>query len=175
LSKQARRSKSFLAAEAIAAYVESEEWQLGEILAGISELDSGKTAGHEKVSNWLRRMNGPVRRRPGSAIGKKAKRMKTQHEILMEAPEFRRLLSVEAVVAEASELIARLVAEQNVSKAGLARRLNKSRAWVTQLLSGKANMTVRTLAEVACALDAEVKLNAQPPGWKIAGKIGPIP
>jgi transcriptional regulator with XRE-family HTH domain len=62
------------------------------------------------------------------------------------------------------------MAEQNVSKADLARRLNKSRAWVTQLLSGKANMTVRTLAEVVYALDAEVKLHAQPPGWKVAGK-----
>ncbi len=32
LSKLSRRSKSFLAAEAITAYVESEEWQLGELL-----------------------------------------------------------------------------------------------------------------------------------------------
>jgi transcriptional regulator with XRE-family HTH domain len=95
--------------------------------------------------------------------------MKTQHEVLMEDPEFRRLLSVEALVAEASELIARLMTEQNVSKADLARRLKKSRAWVTQLLSGKANMTVRTLAEVVYTLDAEVKLHAQPPSWKIAG------
>jgi transcriptional regulator with XRE-family HTH domain len=96
--------------------------------------------------------------------------MKTQHEMLMEDPEFRRLLSIESLVAEASETIARLMAEQNLSKADLARRLNKSRAWVTQLLSGKANMTVRTLAEVVYALGAEVKLQAQPPSWKIAGK-----
>jgi len=96
--------------------------------------------------------------------------MKTQHEVLMEDPQFRRLLSVEALVAEASELIARLMTEQNVSKADLARRLKKSRAWVTQLLSGKANMTVRTLAEVVYTLDAEVKLHAQPPSWKMAGK-----
>ena len=88
--------------------------------------------------------------------------MKTQHARLMEDPEFRRLLSVEALVAEASEVIARLMAEQNLSKADLARRLNKSRAWVTQLLSGKANMTGRTLAEVVYTLGAEVKLQAQP-------------
>jgi transcriptional regulator with XRE-family HTH domain len=88
--------------------------------------------------------------------------MKTQHDVLMENPEFRRLLTIEALVAEAAETIARLMAEQNVSKADLARRLNKSRAWVTQLLSGKANMTIRTLAEVAHALNAEVKLRSQP-------------
>lgn len=54
LSKRARRSKSFLAAEAIAAYVESEEWQLGEIQAGIAELNNGKAISHEKVLKWLK-------------------------------------------------------------------------------------------------------------------------
>jgi RHH-type rel operon transcriptional repressor/antitoxin RelB len=53
LSKRARRSKSFLAAEAIAAYVESEEWQLGELQAGIAEIDAGHGVGHEKVAKWL--------------------------------------------------------------------------------------------------------------------------
>jgi transcriptional regulator with XRE-family HTH domain len=96
--------------------------------------------------------------------------MKTQHEVLAEDPEFRRLLSIEALAAEASEVIARLMAERSVSRADLARRLNKSRAWVTQLLSGKANMTVRTLAEVAHVLGAEVKLHVQPPSRKKARK-----
>lgn len=54
LSKRSKRSKSFLAAEAITAYVESEEWQLGEMQAAISELDAGKAVSHEKVSNWLK-------------------------------------------------------------------------------------------------------------------------
>jgi transcriptional regulator with XRE-family HTH domain len=96
--------------------------------------------------------------------------MKTQHEVLTEDPEFQRLLAGEALAAEAAEVIARLMAEQNVSKADLARRLNKSRAWVTQLLSGRTNMTIRTLADVIYTLDAEVKLQAQAPSWKMAGK-----
>jgi RHH-type transcriptional regulator, rel operon repressor / antitoxin RelB len=54
LSKRSRRSKSFLAAEAIAAYVASEEWQLGELQAGISELESGQEVSHEKASKWLK-------------------------------------------------------------------------------------------------------------------------
>jgi RHH-type rel operon transcriptional repressor/antitoxin RelB len=54
LSKRSKRSKSFLAAEAIAAYVEAEEWQLGEIQAGIEDLDSGREVSHERVSNWLK-------------------------------------------------------------------------------------------------------------------------
>ena len=53
LSKRSKRSKSFLAAEAISHYVDSEEWQLGELQAGMAELDSGKGVSHDKVSKWL--------------------------------------------------------------------------------------------------------------------------
>ena len=59
LSKRSKRSKSFLAAEAIAAYVESEEWQLGELRAGVVELDSGQEVSHEKVSKWLKSWGKP--------------------------------------------------------------------------------------------------------------------
>jgi predicted transcriptional regulator len=43
LVRSTKRSKSFLAAEVIAAYVELNEWQIGEITDGIKELDSGET------------------------------------------------------------------------------------------------------------------------------------
>ena len=54
LAKRARRSKSFLAAEAIAAFVEAESWQLDEIQAAIKELDEGRGVPHQEVANWLR-------------------------------------------------------------------------------------------------------------------------
>ncbi len=91
--------------------------------------------------------------------------MNTLHEDLIQDPEFQRLLSIETLVAEAAEVIAKLMDEQNVTKAELARRLNKSRSWVTQMLSGRSNFTIRTLAEVMYALGAEVKLQAQLPSW----------
>jgi predicted transcriptional regulator len=54
LARRARRSKSFLAAEAIAAFVEAESWQLDEIQNGIAELDEGRGVPHKAVANWLR-------------------------------------------------------------------------------------------------------------------------
>jgi predicted transcriptional regulator len=54
LAKNARRTKSFLAAEAIAVYVESESWQIEEIKAGLKELDAGRSVSHSGVSGWLR-------------------------------------------------------------------------------------------------------------------------
>jgi predicted transcriptional regulator len=54
LAKVSKRSRSFLAAEAIAAYVEAEEWQLAEIRAGLQDLDENRTVAHDRVSKWLR-------------------------------------------------------------------------------------------------------------------------
>ncbi len=59
LSKRSKRSKSFLAAEAITRFVASEEWQLGEIHDGITELESGRDVSHEKVSKWLKSWGKP--------------------------------------------------------------------------------------------------------------------
>jgi RHH-type transcriptional regulator, rel operon repressor / antitoxin RelB len=63
LAKRARRSKSFLAAEAIAAFVEAESWQLDEIQAGIDELDAGRAIPHKDVANWLRSWGGKRERK----------------------------------------------------------------------------------------------------------------
>jgi RHH-type rel operon transcriptional repressor/antitoxin RelB len=59
LANRSKRSKSFLAAEAIAAYVDAEDWQVAEIGEGIKELDSGQTVSHEAVSKWLRSWGKP--------------------------------------------------------------------------------------------------------------------
>ena len=54
LSKRSKRSKSFLAAEAIVAYVEQEEWQIGEIHAAIGELGAVQAVSHEEAASWLK-------------------------------------------------------------------------------------------------------------------------
>ena len=64
LAKRARRSKSFLAAEAIAAFVEAERWQLDEIERGLDDLDRGRSASHGEVAAWLRSWGKPRERKP---------------------------------------------------------------------------------------------------------------
>lgn len=54
LPRQSKRSKSFLAAESIAAYVERKELQLGEIHAAVRELDAGQAVSHEKAATCLK-------------------------------------------------------------------------------------------------------------------------
>ena len=64
LAKRSRRSKSFLAAEAISAFVETESWQLNEIQAGLDELDKGENVEHADVTAWLRSWGKARERKP---------------------------------------------------------------------------------------------------------------
>ena len=54
LAAQSKRSESFLAAKAIAAYVETDEWQRQEIVEGIKDLNAGRTVPHEEIVQALR-------------------------------------------------------------------------------------------------------------------------
>lgn len=63
LAGRARRSKSFLAAEAITAFVAAETWQLNEIEAGLKELDDGRGVPHKNVATWLRSWGGKRERK----------------------------------------------------------------------------------------------------------------
>lgn len=53
LADATHRSRSFLAAEAIKAYVESNEWQINEIHAAINEADVGDFASEAEVQAVL--------------------------------------------------------------------------------------------------------------------------
>ena len=49
LAGATQRSKSFLAAEAIRAFVETNEWQIAEIQAALKEADAGNFASDKDV------------------------------------------------------------------------------------------------------------------------------
>ena len=50
LAEATQRSKSFLAAEAIRAFVEANEWQIGEIQAALKEAEAGDFATDKEVN-----------------------------------------------------------------------------------------------------------------------------
>lgn len=53
LAAATRRSKSFLASEAIREFIELNEWQVREIQQAIQEADAGEFAGDEEVQQTL--------------------------------------------------------------------------------------------------------------------------
>ena len=55
LAEATDRSKSFLAAEAVRAYVENNEWQVAEIRAALKEADAEKLASDKEVTKLARK------------------------------------------------------------------------------------------------------------------------
>ena len=68
----------------------------------------------------------------------------------------------EGVVLELTEQIAAQMKERGISRSDLAERLGTSRAYVTKLLDGHENMTVKTLVRVANALEMKVGMKLVP-------------
>lgn len=58
LAKAQRRSRSFIAAEAIREYVAVNEWQIEEITKAVSEADQGDFASEEEVRRVMRKWTG---------------------------------------------------------------------------------------------------------------------
>ena len=59
LARSTRRSKSYLAAEAIAAYIDLNRWQIGEIESGIAELDAGEIVSQDEAEARYERLLKP--------------------------------------------------------------------------------------------------------------------
>lgn len=53
LAKSTGRSRSFLAAEAIDAYLDVNEWQVDGVKRAIASMDRGEGVAHESVSEWV--------------------------------------------------------------------------------------------------------------------------
>ncbi len=87
---------------------------------------------------------------------------------LTKTAEGMRLYQQERLILEVTELICQVMEEGRVKKSDLAKRLGKSKGYVTQLLDGRANMTLRTLADVFWALDRTLSLSSEHlhTGWE---------
>lgn len=71
----------------------------------------------------------------------------------------RRALEQERLIIQATEAIASLMTEQKVSRADLAKRIGKSPAFVTKILRGDNNFTLRTLSDVLFVLNRSAHLS----------------
>jgi antitoxin component HigA of HigAB toxin-antitoxin module len=80
---------------------------------------------------------------------------------------------VESAIIEFTMDVGRLMDEQGVSRAELARRLGTSRAYVTKLLGGNANFTLETMSKVATALGAAVHVHVAPRDAEVRWKDVP--
>lgn len=81
---------------------------------------------------------------------------------LLERADSTDAYQVDRLKVEISERIYNVMNEQGVSNAELARRLGKTRAYVTKLLRGTTNFTLASLVRIGRALSCEVELELLP-------------
>jgi transcriptional regulator with XRE-family HTH domain len=74
--------------------------------------------------------------------------------------ENRRLLREEEFILEVTERLTDMLDSEKISKVELARRLRKTKGFVTQILSGSRNLTLRTVADVSDALGYAIEMRA---------------
>ena len=84
------------------------------------------------------------------------------HEQFLKTPENQRLFQQEKLLVDVTELLAEVMDHRKMSRAELARAIGKSKAFVTQVLRGNHNMTLRTVADLFGAMRHDVIIQAVP-------------
>ncbi len=83
------------------------------------------------------------------------KALSTYEALLEEDP---RGVRQEELILEATEALARALRSSGLTQSELAARLGKTKGFVSQILGGGKNLTLRTLADVAGALGCKVQI-----------------
>jgi antitoxin component HigA of HigAB toxin-antitoxin module len=81
---------------------------------------------------------------------------------------YERLVAEEALILDAQELIVGLMERESLTRVELARKLGKSKGFVSHILSGKRNLTLRTLADCAHVMGYRLTLG-------VAAPVAPVP
>jgi len=66
---------------------------------------------------------------------------------------------LEGVLIDINEQIIKHMIDQKMTRKNLADKLGYSKAYITRILQGNHNITVKTLLQIAMALDVEFSLN----------------
>ena len=80
-----------------------------------------------------------------------------------------RLVRQEELILDVTERLTEALQETGVTKAELARRLGRTPGFVSQVLGGGRNLTLRTIADIAVALDLRPAFKLSP-DWEIVAE-----
>ena len=78
-------------------------------------------------------------------------------------PEFHRLLRQDKLILDVTEQFAKAMQDAGLSQADLARKMGRSPSFISKLLSGSRNITLRTIADVSSALSLDVSVSLRDP------------
>lgn len=79
------------------------------------------------------------------------------------------LFQQEETILEITEMICEVMDKKGISRADLAKRLGKSRSFVSHLLNGDRNMTLRTLSDILHSMECRLSSTAVCDGVVVGG------
>ncbi|USE34103.1 helix-turn-helix transcriptional regulator [Endozoicomonas sp. SCSIO W0465] len=90
-----------------------------------------------------------------------------------ESESNKKVCAQEDLIMNVTEDILVIMEDKGISKAELARKLSKSRSYVSQVLDGARNMTLRSLADICYALDIKptVMINDAKTGLRLNAPV----
>jgi ribosome-binding protein aMBF1 (putative translation factor) len=77
--------------------------------------------------------------------------------------ENRRLLKQEELILDVTEALSVAIEESGLTRSELAKRLGKTKGFVSQLLAGGRNLTLRTVADIADAIGVSLAIAVERP------------
>ena len=96
-------------------------------------------------------------------------------DVKSQSPEYQRLYRQEGLILDVTEQIWEVMNRQEITRQDLAYRMNCSKSNVTQTLNGSRNMTLRTLSDMAAALECDLTIRLRERGkaeeWRPADSV----
>ena len=83
-------------------------------------------------------------------------------EGLTKTKEGMRLYQQERAIQDLTDLVGEVMEEEGVCRTELARRIGKTKGYITQLLDGRTNMTIRTISDVFTVLNRAIHFQDGP-------------
>jgi transcriptional regulator with XRE-family HTH domain len=96
---------------------------------------------------------------------------KTIVEKYVEDPQQMRAYQQERAIVEVTDLLEVTLEQKGITRSEFAKLLGRTKGWVTQLLDGEGNKTIRTLADAFAVLGLEYKSDCKDIG--ISNEFGP--
>ena len=73
----------------------------------------------------------------------------------------------EEAILELNERIAQIMEEKGINRAKFANLLGVSKAFITKLLNGNPNLTIKSMVSIANALGCELDIDICPKGFEV--------
>lgn len=81
------------------------------------------------------------------------------YEKYMKDKEFERLIAQEEIIMDVTEAFCKILEDKKMKRNSLAEMMGKTKGYVSQILNGGRNITLRTLSDIAYCLGYQVNIS----------------